>query len=215
MCCDNMRKLDRSYRPDTSVLYVGGADVGRGQSQWTQANVLTLVSNVSPGSKMVNCQKVQLDHVSCPTGPTYLYVPPVCGDGSTSWTKSPAHTVTQPYIQPHLVQDHGGTGPGEHQPAGPVCVPRWPSTARVFWSHLYFIEVRPRSRIVELSMGFPEGWRSEHCHHSGDGESSCDVTHLSPSVHGPEVHSTVYNSMYTFFLFPENRFVYLKYMFKG
>lgn len=37
----------------------------RGYGRGAQANILTLVTNVTPQSEMFNSQNVKLDHVSC------------------------------------------------------------------------------------------------------------------------------------------------------
>lgn len=67
---------------------------------------------------------------------------------------------------------HGGTGPGEHQPAGQVRVPLGPSEAGLVRSRVYHAEVSAGGRTAQLPLGFPEGRRSDHGPQRGAGEES-------------------------------------------
>lgn len=67
---------------------------------------------------------------------------------------------------------HGGTRPGEHQPAGPLRVSCGTAAARLLRRRVHYAEVCARSRAAKLPLGFPEGWRRDHRHHRGAGEAS-------------------------------------------
>lgn len=125
---------------------------------------------------------------------------------ATQWWKAPGRTWLKPIEAavcllrftllkdaPHLrgtflesrlllLLGHGGTSPGEHQPTGPLSVSCGPAAARFRRCRLHHAEVCARSRAAQLSLGFPEGWRSEHRHHCGAGEAPplviTDVWHL-------------------------------------
>lgn len=67
---------------------------------------------------------------------------------------------------------HGGTGPGEHQPAGQVRVPFGPSEAGLVRSGVHHAEVSAGGRTAQLPLGFPEGRRSDNGPQCGAGEEN-------------------------------------------
>lgn len=80
------------------------------------------------------------------------------------------------------LRGHGGTGPGEHQPVGPVGVPLGAAEARLVRRGVHHAQVRAGSRTAQLPLGFPEGRRSDHGHQCGAGEENtccidCTVVH--------------------------------------
>lgn len=115
---------------------------------------------------------------------------------ATRWRKAPGRTWPKPIEAAHslprltllknvpelrrtclerhlpLLLGDGGTRPGEHQPAGPLRLSCRPAAARLIRCRVHYAEVCARSRAAQLPLGFPEGWRSDHCHHRGAGEPS-------------------------------------------
>lgn len=70
------------------------------------------------------------------------------------------------------VRGHGGAGPGEHQPVGPVRVPLGAAEARLVRRGVHHAQVCAGSRTAQLPLGFPEGRRSDHGHQCGAGEEN-------------------------------------------
>lgn len=70
------------------------------------------------------------------------------------------------------LRGHGGAGPGEHQPVGPVRVPLGAAEARLVRRGVHHAQVRAGSRTAQLPLGFPEGRRSDHGHRRGAGEEN-------------------------------------------
>lgn len=84
------------------------------------------------------------------------------------------HNLRRTFLESQLflLLGHGGTRPGEHQPAGPLRISCGPPTPRLIRCRVHYAEVCARSRTAQLPLGFPEGWRSNHRHHRGAGEAS-------------------------------------------
>lgn len=74
-----------------------------------------------------------------------------------------------------LTRCHGGAGPGEHQPAGPVYVPLRPPRTRLVRGRVHLAEVGSGSRTAQLPLGLPEGGRGEGGRQRGAGENPDDV----------------------------------------
>lgn len=84
--------------------------------------------------------------------------------------KEPSHLSVVTCREPR--PSHGGTGPGEHQPAGPVRVPLRPSQAGLVRSRVHHAEVGAGGRTAQLPLGLPEGRRSEDGAQCGAGEET-------------------------------------------
>lgn len=99
--------------------------------------------------------------------------------------------------------DHGGTGPGEHQHAGPVCVSCRSATARLVWCRVHHAEVCTGSRTPQFPLGFPEGRGSEHRHLCGAGKNRLKHTwYFVLLVHCLEksIVRCIYKVMYEYYM---------------
>lgn len=139
------------------------------EQQSIQANIPTLVSHVSPQWEMLNrqirpmCAGVQL----------YIF------SGSPGLHEWLSTALCKPCLWSQRLrglqvrdrsQSHGGTGPGEHQPAGPLRVPLRSSSARFVRSCVHHAEVCTGSRTSQLPLGLWEGRGGDHGHQRGAGE---------------------------------------------
>lgn len=156
----------------------------RGQRESGQANILTLVSHLSPQSEMLIVKKsswttwdvaARLYMRMAATSPGLAKVgcTEIFAQTHSCWSFLKFLSESRSEL---VQQDHGGTGPGEHQPSGPLRVSRRPPSARLVRRGVHHAEVGAGSRAAQLPLGLSEGGGSDHSHHCGDGE--CTNAHL-------------------------------------
>lgn len=132
-------------------------------------NTLTSVANTSPWGEIVMVERAGRRRVAAPY---------ICrrfrlaqfGSGQT--VEDSGVEKDQSHLSVATCRSHGGTGPGEHQPAGPVRVPLRPTQAGLVRSRVHHAEVSAGGRTAQLPLGLPEGRRSDDGPQCGDGEET-------------------------------------------